>query len=149
MNIKEIRDLAKLFNNAGLNVLEVCSGEEKLRLEKAPYVPYETKPACAPCPETDKTAVGAGEKNLSGEVDFNNIKEIKSPMVGVFYRAPAEESKPFIEIGDSVKKGDVLCIIEAMKLMNEICAEVDGEVVDICAENGQIVEYEQTIFKIF
>jgi acetyl-CoA carboxylase biotin carboxyl carrier protein len=76
----------------------------------------------------------------SSPVDFNNIIEVKSPMVGVFYSAPSPGSEPFVKIGDRVKKGDVLCIIEAMKLMNEILREHEGEIVDICAENEQIVE---------
>ena len=72
-----------------------------------------------------------------------------APMVGVFYDRPSENAMPFVSIGSKVKKGDVLCIIEAMKLMNEITAECDGEVVDICLENGQVVEFGQTLFKLF
>ncbi|HML49609.1 MAG TPA: acetyl-CoA carboxylase biotin carboxyl carrier protein, partial [Clostridia bacterium] len=75
--------------------------------------------------------------------------EVKSPMVGVFYAAPSPESPPFVKRGDRVKRGDVLCIIEAMKLLNEIAAEADGEIADICVENGQVVEYSQTLFKIY
>jgi len=67
----------------------------------------------------------------------------------VFYAAPSPGSAPFVKVGDKVKKGTVLCIIEAMKLMNEICSEYDGEIVDICVENEQIVEYGQTLFKIY
>jgi acetyl-CoA carboxylase biotin carboxyl carrier protein len=86
---------------------------------------------------------------INGSVDFNEISEVKSPMVGVFYQAPSPESEPFVKIGGRIKKGDVLCIIEAMKVMNEITADVDGELVDICAENGQIVEFGQTLFKVY
>ncbi len=70
-------------------------------------------------------------------------------MVGVFYAAPAPGAQPYVSIGSKVKAGDVLCLIEAMKLMNEITAEKDGEIVDICAQDGQIVEFGQTVFKIF
>ncbi len=82
-------------------------------------------------------------------VDFNHVTEVKSPMVGVFYAAPSPDAEPFVQVGSKVKKGDVLCIIEAMKLMNEITAEQDGEIVDICVQNGDVVEYGQTLFKIF
>lgn len=71
-----------------------------------------------------------------------------SPMVGVFYSAPSPQSKPFVEVGSRVKKGDVLCIVEAMKLMNEITAELDGEIVEVCAASGDVVEYGQTLFRI-
>ena len=82
-------------------------------------------------------------------LDFNNIIEVRSPIVGVFYEAPAPGAEPFVKVGSRVKKGDVLCIVEAMKLMNEVVAEVDGEVVDVCVKNGEIVEYGQVLFKMF
>jgi len=82
-------------------------------------------------------------------VDFNRITEVKSPIVGVFYAAPSPDVEPFVTIGSKVKKGDVLCIVEAMKLMNEITAECDGEIVDICVKNGEITEFGQVLFKIF
>ena len=81
-------------------------------------------------------------------VDFNRAREIKSPIVGVFYAAASPDAKPFVEIGSRVKKGDVVCIVEAMKLMNEITAEFDGEVVDVCVHNGDVVEYGQPLFKL-
>ena len=81
-------------------------------------------------------------------VDFNRVREIKSPMVGVFYAAPAPDAQPFVQVGSKVKKGDVVCIVEAMKLMNEIAAEFDGEVVDVCVHNGDVVEFGQTLFKL-
>ena len=81
-------------------------------------------------------------------IDFNQFKEVKSPMVGVFYAALSPDAAPFVKVGDRVKKGDVICIIEAMKLMNEITADEDGEVVDICVQNGEVVEYGQTLVKL-
>ena len=75
-------------------------------------------------------------------------KIVSSPLVGVFYEAPAEDAAPFVAVGDTVKKGQVLAIVEAMKLMNEIVAEQDGTVVDVCAHNGDVVEYGQTLFKL-
>ena len=82
-------------------------------------------------------------------VDFNDVFEAKSPLVGVFYAAPSPGAEPFVRVGSRVKKGDVLCIVEAMKLMNEIQAERDGEIVDICAHDGDVVEFGQTLFKLY
>jgi acetyl-CoA carboxylase biotin carboxyl carrier protein len=150
MDIKQIKTLAQLMEAHNLNILEVCEGETRIRLEKNCHC----ESACA-SPIAEKPAKAADKTNKplssssSSPVDFNNIIEVKSPMVGVFYSAPSPGSEPFVKIGDRVKKGDVLCIIEAMKLMNEICAEHEGEIVDICAENEQIVEYNQTLFKIY
>ena len=73
---------------------------------------------------------------------------VKSPLVGVFYAAPAENAEPYVSIGDRVQKGKTLCIIEAMKLMNEICAEEDGEICEICVTNGQVVEYGTELFRM-
>ena len=77
-----------------------------------------------------------------------NLKEIRSPMVGTFYRRPAVDAEPYVKVGDSVKKGDVLCIVEAMKLMNEIESDVSGRIAEICLEDGQMVEYGEILFKI-
>jgi len=82
-------------------------------------------------------------------VDFNRLVEVKSPLVGVYYSAPSPDAETFVSIGGKVKKGDVLCIIETMKLMNEIVAEQDGEIVDICIKNGDIAEYGQVLFKMY
>ena len=73
---------------------------------------------------------------------------VRSPAVGVFYAAPSPDSKPFVAVGDTVQRGDTLCIIEAMKLMNEITSDIDGEIVEICVGNGQVVEYDQPLFRI-
>jgi acetyl-CoA carboxylase biotin carboxyl carrier protein len=89
------------------------------------------------CADSDKT------------LDFNKLKEIKSPMVGVFYAAPAPGEKPFVERGSKIKKGDVLCIIESMKLMNEVTSDYDGVIADICVLDGQAVEYSQVLFKVY
>ncbi len=149
MDLKEIKNLVRLFQETDINVLEVCEDGKKVRLEKNAHTAGPAVTLCPPGPGPGKAPAGGSAPQLSGGVDFNRIKEVKSPMIGVFYKAPAEDAEPFVKIGDKIKKGDVLCIIEAMKLMNEICAEEDGEIIDICAENGQIVEYGQTIFKIF
>ena len=81
--------------------------------------------------------------------DYNRYRDVKSPMVGIFYASPSPDAEPFVKVGSKVKKGDTLCIIEAMKLMNDVMAEEDGEIVEICAENGSLVEFGQILFKLF
>lgn len=149
MNIEDIRKLAGIVKKSSLHVLEVTEGDFKVRIESFDrgYEPPEKNeftyhredvPQEISCvPQVEETTV-----------DFNNIEEIKAPMVGVFYEAPAPGEEPFVKPGSKVKKGDVLCIIEAMKLMNEITAAKDGEIVDVCVENGAVVEYGQALFKI-
>ena len=142
MNVEDIRVLAEIMRLNELSTLEVTEGDNRIRLERAaaaPSIPV-TIPGTSPSIPVQE------DQDI---VDFNAIKEFKSPMVGVFYASPAPGAQPFITLGSRVKKGDVLCIIEAMKLMNEMTAEEDGEIVDICAHDGDVVEYSQTLFKIF
>ncbi|HMO18172.1 MAG TPA: acetyl-CoA carboxylase biotin carboxyl carrier protein [Oligoflexia bacterium] len=84
----------------------------------------------------------------AGTQSGKNIKEIRSPMVGTFYRRPAVDADPYVKVGDTVKKGDVLCIVEAMKLMNEIESEVGGKILEICLEDGQMVEFGEVLYRI-
>ena len=149
MNIKQIRELAQIVSENGLSAIEVAEGENRVRIERAVAAPAAvpavvSMPAPVAAPAAPAPAPAAEETN----VDFNRTREIKSPMVGVFYAAPSPDAKPFVEVGSKVKKGDIVCIVEAMKLMNEITAEFDGEVVDICVHNGDVVEYGQTLFKL-
>ena len=149
MNIKQIRELAQIVSENGLSAIEIAEGENRVRIERAVSAPAAiptvvSMPMAAPAAPAPAPAAEAEETN----VDFNRTREIKSPMVGVFYAAPSPDAKPFVEVGSKVKKGDIVCIVEAMKLMNEISAEFDGEVVDICVHNGDVVEYGQTLFKL-
>ena len=143
MNIRHIRELAQIGQEKGLRAREVSEKERRIRIEcdQKEVVVQET----AAAPASPQAAVPE-EKQTN--VDFNRAREIKSPMVGVFYAAGAPEASPFVEIGSRVKKGDVVCIIEAMKLMNEITAELDGAVLDTCVRNGAVVEYGQPLFKL-
>ena len=139
MNIKNIKALAEIVNNFNLSSIEVEEGETKIKIEKnictavqvSNPVPVVSQTETSP----EATAVSSG-------------KEITSPMVGVFYAAPSPDDDPYVTVGSKVKKGDVLCIIEAMKLMNEITAEQDGEITEVCVANEQVVEYGQPLFKI-
>lgn len=160
MKIEEIRELAQIMKENGLGILELQEDGTNLRMEAASaaapaVVPVvQAVPAAAPvqaAPAAPASAASAAPVATQDgtPVDFNNLKEVKSPMVGVFYQAPSPEADPYVRVGSKVKKGDVLCVIEAMKLLNEITADTDGEIVDVCVENGQLVEYGQVLFKIF
>lgn len=147
MNIENVRALAQILQQFGLSRVEVCQGGETIRLEAAAAqsaVPPPAQPVAA--------AESAGAVSSAGDartVNFNSLLEIKSPMVGVFYSAPSPDSTPFVAIGSKIKKGDTLCIIESMKLLNEITAEADGEIVDVCIRNGEIAEFGQVLFKMY
>lgn len=147
MEMKQIRALAQILEQADLSVLDISEGDLKIHMERQHAASVLSNPVFSSPLSSPASSVPASPV-AENTVDYNNMKEVKSPMVGVFYAAPSPDKEPFVSIGSKVKKGDVLCIIEAMKLMNEITAEMDGEIIDICAENGQIVEYGQTIFKI-
>ena len=145
MDIRTIKALAKILQESNLTVLEVSEGEMRIRLESTPGV--IAQPAAVQA--APKAAVSAVDEDAGDAgMDFNDIKVVESPMVGVFYSAPTPGAAPFVGVGSHVKKGDVLCIVEAMKLMNEITAETDGEVVDICVNDGDVVEFGQTLFKL-
>ena len=158
MKIEEIRELAQIMKENGLGILELQEDGTNLRMEAAsaaaPAAPavvpvVQAVPAAAPVQAAPAAPAPAASAAPVATQDFNNLKEVKSPMVGVFYQAPSPEADPYVRVGSKVKKGDVLCVIEAMKLLNEITADTDGEIVDVCVENGQLVEYGQVLFKIF
>ena len=157
MNMKQVKDLLALFSQHGLTRLEVSEGETKILLAReafsyAPLGPQGAFPPPAVSPLPPPSPVASNPPPLPSAdpgPDFNQLHEIKSPMVGVFYVAPEPGGAPFVKVGDHVKKGAVLCIVEAMKLNNEITADTDGEVVDVCVQDGGVVEYGQTLFKIF
>ena len=135
MNEAEIRKYAMLMQELGLTGLEVKENVGVVRLERAGTAAPAVGAAAAEPAAVQAPAPSAG-------------LVIRSPMVGVFYAAPTEDSEPFIKEGDHVKKGDTLCVIEAMKLMNEIPAEQDGVITGILAKNGQTVEYGTPLFQI-
>ena len=137
MNETDIRKYAGLMQELGLTGLEITEGEEKVRLER-------TAPASAR--QDAAGAVGAPVVPAAGAA-ADSIS-ITSPIVGVFYAAPAENAEPYVSIGDRVKKGQILCIVEAMKLMNEITAEADGVISEICVTDGQVVEFGTELFRI-
>lgn len=140
MNLKAIRSLVQVMNEGGLTCVEVTEGDTKIRLEK--------QTAAAAAVSAVPAAVPAAIAECAEQSAASAYREVKSPMVGVFYAAPSPDGEPYVQEGSKVSKGDVLCVIEAMKLLNELNADMDGEVVEICAHNGQVVEYGQTLFKL-
>lgn len=135
MNEVDIRKYAGLMQELGLTGLEITEDNKVVRLERNVSVNV-------------KETVAVPQAGSIGAETNDNYISIKSPMVGVFYAAPAENAEPFVSIGDSIEKGKTICIIEAMKLMNEIKAETDGEICEICVTNGQVVEYGTELFRI-
>jgi acetyl-CoA carboxylase biotin carboxyl carrier protein len=142
MNIKEIKSLVEIMESNSLNVLEVTEGETKIRMERHDSKESPIK-VTEPLPSILEKTI-----EISENKKIDNLFEVKSPMVGVFYRSPAPGSEPFVKVGSKVKKGDVLCVVEAMKLMNEICAEKDGIINEICAEDGQVIEFSHVLFRL-
>lgn len=140
MNINEIRELAQIMNENSLSEINIEENGTKVQLVKNMQVvvnaPVQAQVVADSTVQTEsKPAMAEG-------------KLIKSPTVGIFYSAPSPETEPYVQIGTQIKSGDVICIIEAMKLMNEIQADIEGEVVEILVGNGQVVEYDQPLFRI-
>ncbi len=142
MNETDIRAYAGLMKELGLTALEITEDNKVVRLERTAGAPPTAVAAAAP---SDVTVQDADTAVHAQSGDYTSVK---SPMVGVFYAAPSENAAPYVTVGEHVKKGQTLCIIEAMKLMNEITADIDGEICEICAANGQIVEYGTELFRI-
>ncbi|MBC7160779.1 acetyl-CoA carboxylase biotin carboxyl carrier protein [Immundisolibacter sp.] len=142
MDIRKIKKLMELVEQSGINELEVREGEESIRLSKAPAGVMMT-PVAAPAaaPAVVPAAVAAAPAQPAGYTQT-------APMVGTFYRAPSPDSPPFVEVGKQVAAGDVICIIEAMKLMNQIEADKAGVVAAILVEDGQPVEFGQPLVVI-
>ena len=157
-DLDTIERLATLMETAKLSSVEICEGETRISLKRpepaaAISAPVYGIPAGGATLPPVQAAVPPLAPTSSVEegsqvVDFNDMKELKSPMVGVVYTAPEPGAEPFVKPGSRVKKGQVLCIIEAMKLMNEYTAPEDGEILDICIQNEELVEFGQVLFKM-
>lgn len=141
MDLRKLKKLIDLVQESGISELEVTEGEEKVKIVKSGgagvvYAAPAPAPSAAPLPPGPVAAAAPAE--IPGHL-------VKSPMVGTFYRSPSPGAKPFVEVGDAVKSGDTICIIEAMKLLNEIECDKDGVVKAILVENGQPVEYGEPL----
>lgn len=151
MDIRKVKKLIELLKESGISEIQIKEGEESVHIINQPApsiqsVPITNLPSTLiqqPSPATTAAQTAVEEVTDTPQND-NHI--IKSPMVGVFYTAASPDSKPFSEVGQTVKKGDVLCVIEAMKIMNQIEADTDGVISRILVGNGEPVEYGQSLF---
>ncbi len=145
MDLRKLKKLIDLVQESGIAELEITEGEEKVKIVKGGVVVAAAAPAAVAAAEARPAASAA--PGPAGEAEAAQEGHVvKAPMVGTFYRSPSPDAKPFVEVGQAVKEGDTICIIEAMKLMNEIEADASGAVKAILVENGQPVEYGQPLF---
>src|SRR5580765_7935700 len=147
MTNQEIKELLQIFEESGVAEMEVQRGENRLRLRRAPTTQELAAPAAAPPPPPAHAPAPAAAAAKTAPADANHTL-VKSPIVGTYYDAPSPGAPPFVKIGDTVEPGQVLCIIESMKLMNEIEAEMAGTLVHKLVENGRPVEYGEALFAI-
>ncbi|NRB62587.1 MAG: acetyl-CoA carboxylase biotin carboxyl carrier protein [Saprospiraceae bacterium] len=175
MNFKEIKDLVKLIDQLGLTEFKMKDGEFEISVRTKNYekvkqqltaVPMPTQqqmvqmptaipaPQPAPLPQaphadsTSAPATSQGQDSATGPDDESKYQAIKSPIVGTFYRSPSPEKGAYVKVGDTVSTGDVVCMVEAMKLFNEIESEISGKIVKVMVEDAQPVEYDQVLFLV-
>ena len=168
MNIEQIKELISVVEKSAITSFEMEESGYRIRigkedshandrllnsLDSVKSRSFRTVSDTISCDSGDTASSAGGENNLGSVSSVDPVRdysliEIKSPMLGVFYASSSPEAAPFVKPGDWIKKGQVLCIIEAMKLMNEILAEKDGEISGVCVENGQIAEFGQTLFTL-
>ncbi|MBN3725978.1 acetyl-CoA carboxylase biotin carboxyl carrier protein [Burkholderia sp. Ac-20379] len=154
MDLRKLKTLIDLVSESGISELEVTEGEGKVRIVKnAPPVYVQPAPGYAPQASAAAPAVNFGGEAAAAPAATPAAAApqghvVTSPMVGTFYRAPSPGADPFVQVGDTVKEGQTLCIIEAMKLLNEIESDKSGIIKEILVENGQAVEYGQPLYVI-
>jgi acetyl-CoA carboxylase biotin carboxyl carrier protein len=154
MKTSEIRDLIDFISKTGLNEVNIETSELKLHVKREPdqkvfkSTPVMTSMATAPQPVASAPVAQQTSVKAVAESSGKNTAEIKSPMIGTFYRSSGPDVAPFVSVGDKISKGQTVCIIEAMKLFNEIESEVSGTVVKVMAENSSPVEYDQVLFVV-
>ena len=142
MDIRKIKKLIHMLEQSDLNEIEVSQGEESVRISKGNSNDISTSIS-----NTDQSQAATNQDPIESNTEIKgNI--IKSPIVGTFYRKPSPEKPPFVNIGDTVSEGDVVCIVEAMKMMNEIKSEYSGKIISILPSDGQPVEFDQTLIII-
>nr|WP_303253051.1 acetyl-CoA carboxylase biotin carboxyl carrier protein [uncultured Sutterella sp.] len=150
MDLRKLKTLIDLVSESGVAELEITEGEDRVRIVNRngaapvqvhqPVTVAQPMPVPVPAPEVAPALAPTAPQQTG--------TPLTSPMVGTFYRAPSPGADPFVKVGDTVKKGQVVCIIEAMKLLNEVEADMDGTVKEVCVENGQPVEFGQSLFII-
>ena len=154
MDIRKVKKLMEMLEESSLSEMEIVEGEESIRLSKSSSATPQisnvanTTPLSVSSPEAQQSAIPKSESEVEEIAKIISGHEIKSPMVGTFYEAPSPGSKPFVSIGDNIKAGDTLCIIEAMKMLNQIESDKSGKIKAILTENAQPVEFNQVLFVI-
>jgi acetyl-CoA carboxylase biotin carboxyl carrier protein len=151
MDIRKVKKLIELLEESGVAEIEITEGEESVRISR-----YSKSPAAAPMPVHYSApppvgAAAAPSQETAPAVPPPSERaghKVLSPMVGTFYRSPSPEAEPFVKVGDTISAGDTLCIIEAMKMMNQIEADVSGKVLSVEAESGEPIEFGQVLFVI-
>lgn len=158
MDIRKVKKLIELVEESGIQELEIKEGEESVRIQRTPSLgatnpniiystPAQAMAASAPIANSNDNASASNANNDTQDKKHNG-HIVTSPMVGTMYRAPAPDEAPFVEVGKQVKVGDTLCIVEAMKMLNQIESDKAGKVIEILVENGQPVEFGQPLFVI-
>ena len=152
MDIRKVKKLIELLNESGVAEIEIKEGEESVRISRETSVKIssntESQSISVTPTEITRQTLAVEDKNPQAKARNASDHEVPSPMVGTFYASPSPEAPPYVQVGDNVKKGDTLCIIEAMKMMNQIEAETNGVIKSIRAQNGDPVEYDQILFVI-
>lgn len=154
MDVKDLKVLIKMITETDITEFEMDNSDEKIvirRGSKTEYVAMPSAPATFAMPQMTAAPVAAASSSQAGAVPQVSVdlgETINSPIVGTFYRSPAPDAAPYVEVGQVVEKGQVLCIVEAMKLMNEIEAEFRCKIIKICKDNAQAVEYGDPLFAI-
>ncbi len=155
MDTKLLAEIIKMVEKSDISFFEVSEGNLKIKVGKGSGAQFSSPLYYHEDPASEipvKVKQHESDENLetaqTPKPSDPNLYNVTSPMLGVFYSSPSPESESFVKVGDKVKKGDVLCIIEAMKLMNEIASEREGIIEEVCLSNGEIVEYGKTMFKI-
>lgn len=152
MDLRKLKTLIDLVSESGVAELEITEGEDRVRIVNrngaAPVQVHQPVTVAQPMPVPVPAPEAAPAPAPAPAAPQQTGTPLTSPMVGTFYRAPSPGADPFVKVGDTVKKGQVVCIIEAMKLLNEVEADMDGTVKEVCVENGQPVEFGQSLFII-
>lgn len=147
MDLRKIKKLIEMLQESDLNEIEVREGEESVRINREKEVQHFVQAQSEKASNATKSVSKRGSLEEDKDEDLN-LKNIKSPMVGTFYRKPAPDKSPFIEIGQKINIGDTVCIVEAMKMMNQVKSEFQGIIKEIHIQDGQPVEFDQTLISV-
>ena len=152
MDIRKVKKLIELLEESGIGEIEIKEGEESVRISRGVSGAPAPAPSPAVAPPPAPTLVAPAASSAPAEPESKSARAeghvVKSPMVGTFYRSPSPSSPAFVEVGKTVKAGDILCIVEAMKMMNQIEADAPGTIEAVLVENGEPVEFDQPLFSI-